>query len=193
VRALTGTDYTKFIYLKEAGHLKVSHYADAWKVILLLLTAHHLVEKEGAKDHLSFYYSGADFNELTGFFQFLHGANSFNWSQFKNSYSEYKKNITSHITLTDLKEGPERFLQLLYSLNVIGFDERVEESNRSFVHWCFRDRTPVALNPKIPAGLEYDSGNPAYSVHPGLARALRLEGKGGTAGAASRQPRQRRR
>jgi hypothetical protein len=47
VRALTNTDYTKFINLKQSGHLTVSHYVDAWKVILLLLTAHHLIEKEG--------------------------------------------------------------------------------------------------------------------------------------------------
>ncbi len=49
VRALTSTDYMKFIQLKKSGYLTVSHYVDAWKVILLLLTAHHLVEKEGGK------------------------------------------------------------------------------------------------------------------------------------------------
>jgi hypothetical protein len=48
VRTLTGTDYMKFIHLKQKGHLTVSHYLDAWKVILLLLMSHHLLENESA-------------------------------------------------------------------------------------------------------------------------------------------------
>jgi hypothetical protein len=131
------------------------------------------------KDQLSFYYSGADFDELTGFFQFLKGANAFNWKEFNAAYSDYRKNIAhKDITLSDLKEGAERFLQLLYSLNVIGFDERTADN--VFVHWCFRDRSAVMLKPKIPAGLDYAKGRPAYFVHPGLARALRVGGKGAT-------------
>jgi hypothetical protein len=80
-------------------------------------------------------------------------------------------------SISDLREGPERFLQLLYSLNVVGFDERSDDNKDVFVHWCFRDRTPVTLKPKIPAGLDYKGTRPAYFVHPGLARALRVGGR----------------
>jgi hypothetical protein len=139
------------------------------------------------RDHLAFYYSIADFDEVAGFFQFLKGANTFNWSEFKNAYSEYKKRIAhKNIVVADLKEGPERFLQLLYSLNVLGFDERPEGSSFVFVHWCFRDRTPVVLNPKIQAGLDYGKRRPAYFVHPGLARALRVGGKGPKTGSGKK-------
>lgn len=131
------------------------------------------------RDQLSFYYTGVDFDELIGFFQFLNGANTFNWAKFKGAYAEYLKNLAhKDITLSELTSGPERFLQLLYSLNVLGFDERPDDSNFVFVHWCFRDRSPVALSPKIPAGLDYGNERPAYFVHPGLARSLRVGGQG---------------
>jgi hypothetical protein len=130
------------------------------------------------KDHLSFYYSNADFDELTGFFQFVKGRNRFNWPAFESAYTEYRKTIQKNgITLSALKEGPESFIQFLYSLNIIAYDERSEDQEDVFVHWCFRDRTPVRLNPKVLVGLNYES-RPAYFVHPGLARALKLGGGG---------------
>jgi hypothetical protein len=160
IRSLTGTDYTKFITLKKSGHLQVSNYSDAWKVI-----------------NLSFYYTEADFDEFTNFFHFLKGANRFNWSHFEKAYTEYRKTIRKKdVTLAALNEGAEVFLQFLYSLNVIGFDERSESQESVFVHWCFRDRTPVTLTPKIPSGLEYSTNRAAYFVHPGLARSLRVGG-----------------
>ena len=68
--------------------------------------------------------------------------------------------------IREIVEGPEEFLQFLYSLNVIGYQE-VTESGQRFVHWCFRDRTRINLNPRVRFGLE-------YNIHPGLARALKV-------------------
>lgn len=80
------------------------------------------------------------------------------------------------LTLDEIKEGPERLLQFLYFLNVIGYDERPENKDEIFIYWCFRDRTVVTLNPKIPPGLNYKDTRKAYSVHSGLQRALRVGG-----------------
>lgn len=125
------------------------------------------------KDNLSFYYTGVDFEEFTGFFRSLKGATRFNWSHFEKAYSQYRKTIRKKdVTLAALDEGPEVFLQFLYSLNVIGYDERVESQESVFIHWCFRDRTPVKLSPKIQPGLEYSTSRAAYFIHPGLARSL---------------------
>ncbi|QEX22516.1 FunZ protein [Hypericibacter adhaerens] len=119
------------------------------------------------KDHLSFYYSGADFDELTGFFKFLRGKGKFDWPTFENAYNRYRAAIGNKIiTLPALTEGPEIFLQFLFSLNVIGYVEKTD-LNDTFVHWCFRDRTPVTLNPTIPGGV-------TYHTHPGLTRALKV-------------------
>lgn len=126
------------------------------------------------KDHLSFYYSAADFDELTGFFRMLKGKNRFNWSDFKSCYDDYKTHhVSSKTALEALHEGPEAFMQFLYALNVVGYDEIAPDQKGRFIHWCFRDRTPVILNPKVLVGLEH-KGREAYTVHPGLARALKV-------------------
>ena len=43
---ITETDYEKFSRLKSIKHYKVTDYVDSWKCVFLLLTAHHLIEKE---------------------------------------------------------------------------------------------------------------------------------------------------
>lgn len=128
------------------------------------------------KDHLSFYHSQADFDELTGFFQFLQGKSRFSWRDFTRAFHEYGlSNVKKKLTIKELTSGPEEFLQFLYSMNVIGYDETSRDKLANFVHWCFRDRSSVALNPKIPANLGASTERP-YSVHPGLVRALKLGG-----------------
>jgi hypothetical protein len=126
------------------------------------------------KDHLSFYYSGADFDEFTNFFQFLKGESRFNWDYFVRTYNDYRNKLSdSEITLAALKDGPDALLQFLYSLNVVGYDERTNGEEDVFVHWCFRDRSPVTLNPKAIPGLNFQTRG-AYFIHPGLTRALRV-------------------
>jgi len=129
------------------------------------------------KDHLSFYYSGTDFGELVGFFKFLGGKNRFNWDTFETAYVQHRRSAGGReATLPALNEGPESLMQFLYSLNVIGYDEKSAAEDEVFVHWCFRDRSTVKLNPKVPVGLSYKD-RPAYFVHPGLARALNVGGR----------------
>lgn len=126
------------------------------------------------KDHLSFYHSEANFDELVGFFKFLGGRSHFDWDEFLRAYGEYRKsNAHKKLTIKEVEEGPEAFLQLLYSINVVGYDESSTDKLQNFVHWCFRDRTAVTLNPKIPTGTG-QAGVHRYSIHPGLARSLRV-------------------
>lgn len=126
------------------------------------------------KDHLAFYYTEADFEELIGFFKFLKGNMRFNWDSFRDAYTK-NRDSNKHRTLTikQLTDGPEAFLQFLYSLNVIGYNEKTDDKMANFVHWSFRDRTPTILNPKIPPGLG-NAGFRPYTVHSGLARSLKV-------------------
>jgi hypothetical protein len=127
------------------------------------------------RDHLSFYYSTADFDELVGFFKFMSGHSKFSWNEFERYYANFRaSNSGKHLTLEQITAGPEAFLQFLYSMNVVGYDETADHGPGKFMHWCFRDRTPVTLSPKIPVGL--NEGRP-YGVHPGLVRALQLGGE----------------
>lgn len=126
------------------------------------------------KDHLAFYYTETDFAELIGFFAFLKGNMRFNWSNFSEAYSKNRaSNKHKALTIKALTDGPEEFLQFLYSLNVIGYDEITSDKTANFVHWSFRDRTPTVLNPKIPPNLG-STGRRPYTIHPGLARALKV-------------------
>lgn len=117
------------------------------------------------KDYLSFYYGRVDFDQIVGFFAMLEGKNNFSWAEFCMAFDSYKEGIPSaEVTVDELKGNPKDFLQFLYSLNIVGYLEP-EEFGGTFVHWCFRDRTPVKLRPKVKDGL-------SYTVHPGLARSL---------------------
>ncbi|WOF41878.1 cold shock domain-containing protein [Sphingopyxis indica] len=130
------------------------------------------------KDYLSFYYNSFDFDQIVGFFSTLRGRNNFSWEHFSNSFNEYKSKLSDELTGVDeLRGTPQKFLQFLYSLNFIGYIEQ-DEFGGNFVHWCFRDRTPVKLRPQV----KYDR---TYTVHPGLARSLLV----GRAGVSARPPR----
>lgn len=117
------------------------------------------------KDYLSFYYSTVDFDEIVNFFAYLNGDSDFSWEQFKFAFHVHKKNSARNNAINDISSSPEDFLQFLYSINIIGYIEK--KDFKVFVHYCFRDRTPVKLRPRVKYGLD-------YTVHPGLQRALLL-------------------
>jgi hypothetical protein len=122
------------------------------------------------KDYLSFYHSTAEFDELVGFFSEFEGNNQVTWRQFQDAFHRHRvKAGKKNFSITELTSSAEDLLQLLYSLNILGY---LEPDNKGghFVHYCFRDRTTVKLRPKAPAGLQ-------YIVHSGLQRALRVGGQ----------------
>jgi hypothetical protein len=127
------------------------------------------------KDQLSFYYSGSDFAQIRDFFKFLQGRGRFSWGQFQAAYKRFTTTLEGkNVTLEALQGEPEQFLQFLYSMNVIGYEEKAEYGTGMFVHWSFRDRSAINLSPQV--SITYQ-GFP-YIVHPGLLRALKLGGSG---------------
>jgi len=121
------------------------------------------------RDYLGFYYGSVDFDQIVGFFSMFNGDNSFSWERFESAFSKYKTTIKeSEITVDELKGKPGDFLQFLYSMNMIGYKE-LERFGGNFIHWCFRDRSPVKLRPQVRQNVN-------YIVHPGLARSLLVEG-----------------
>ena len=61
---------------------------------------------------------------------------------------------------------PNDFLQFLFDLNVICYVEWTEE-RKSFIHWCFKDRTYGNISPQVKSGVE-------YQVFYGLLKSLNL-------------------
>ena len=118
------------------------------------------------QDQVEFYYTNANFEDVTMFFSFLGGKSIFNYDEYTKIYPKYREIVQRRDNpIREILEGPEEFLQFLYSSNIIGYREKTDIGY--FVHWCFRDRTATKLNPTVRFGLE-------YNIHPGLSRALQV-------------------
>ncbi|MBI5179329.1 MAG: funZ protein [Nitrospinae bacterium] len=118
------------------------------------------------KDHLSFYYSPADYEIFLKFFEFLYGKNSFTYGEFKNAYNEYINYLTGEqISRPQFFESAGVFLQFLYELNVICCIQETIDNPPPFYFWCFRERTLSNISPKIKE-------NEKYMIHYGISKAL---------------------
>lgn len=120
-----------------------------------------------AKDHLSFYYSDTDYKNFLKFFEFLRGKFSFSFDDYKHAYDEFVSFLArekEHIP--DFLETEIKFLQFLYELNIIFC---VEESTdgKTFVFWCFRDRTVSNIAPRVKTKCKYE-------IFYGLGKALNM-------------------
>lgn len=121
------------------------------------------------KDQISFYYSAKDYEVFLRFFQYLNGKTRFVYDEYIEAY----RNITSFLNkndehLPDFLRTPDGFLQFLYDLNVICYVEDPEDTqHRAFISWCFRDRSPSNISPKVKVGVRYE-------IHYGMTRSLRV-------------------
>ena len=122
------------------------------------------------RDQLLFYYSQGEFDLFLRFFSHLDGKRKF-------SYSEFVQAITSFVgecanagkTLPKFFESADVFLQFLYEQNVICYKEvdAELEDNEPFIRWCFRERTPSNLSPKVRYHADYE-------IFYGLTKALNV-------------------
>ena len=118
------------------------------------------------KDHLSFYYQAQDYELFLKFFQFLNGHSRFTYNEYLDAYSAF--DIFIHDgghQRPAFCDAPDGFLQFLYELNVLSYI--VETDNEPFFGWCFRERTPSNIAPKVRTHVRYE-------IHYGLMKALDL-------------------
>ena len=120
-----------------------------------------------AKDHLSFYYSDADYDWFLKFFEFLRGDYKFTYAEYSSCYSKYLVFIDEH---TDVRpaflSGEVDFLQFLYELNIISCIEEAADGKK-FFFWCFKDRNVSNINPRVKT-------NCRYEIFYGLGKALNM-------------------
>lgn len=120
------------------------------------------------KDQLSFYHTSEEYEIFLKFFQYLDGRTSFSYPEFRSAYDGLMEFVKQNSLATPIFfDAPDKFLQFLYELNVICYKEFDEETGDSFFHWCFRDRSPTNLAPKVKP-------NVWYSIHFGLKKALNI-------------------
>ncbi|MGB7548421.1 MAG: hypothetical protein WBM14_11785 [Terracidiphilus sp.] len=118
------------------------------------------------KDHLSFYYRAQDYEILLKFFQFLNGHSRFTYDEFIDAYTAFdhflKRGVTERPAFC---ESSDRLLQFLYELNVLSYI--IDADGTPFFGYCFRERTPSNISPKVRTHVRYD-------IHYGLMKALDL-------------------
>jgi len=120
------------------------------------------------KDHLLFYYTPDDYEVFLKFFEFLSGRDKFSFETFRSAFDGLARHLKeTSIDTPKFMSSSREFLQFLFSLNVICYIERTADTNKPFIHWCFKDRNYSNISPKVKAGVQ-------YQIFYGLAKALNL-------------------
>jgi hypothetical protein len=119
------------------------------------------------KDQLSFYYGSDHYEIFLKFFEYLEGKDTFDYPRYLLAFDTLQKHIKSiAIEPPKFMSTPNDFLQFLFDLNVICYIEPTSDG-KTFIHWCFRDRSYANISPKIKTGVK-------YQVFYGLAKALNV-------------------
>jgi len=119
------------------------------------------------KDQLLFYYTNDDYEIFLRFFTFLNGKRQFRYNEYLDTYNKLVEFVENNfITKPIFFETPDVFLQFLYELNVLCYEERTDQGE-IFIRWCFRERSPTNLSPKVKT-------HASYSIHLGLTKALNI-------------------
>lgn len=121
------------------------------------------------RDQLLFYYSQEDYNLFISFFAYLNGRKKFTYADFVSAFDKFLddcKNTGKKIP--KFFDAPEVFLQFLYDQNVICYFEIDDDGEqKSFIRWCFRERSPANPSPKVRTNTEYE-------IFYGLTKALNV-------------------
>jgi hypothetical protein len=116
------------------------------------------------RDQLVFYYTDDDFEVFLKFFEFLLGKAKFDYEEYMDAFAGFASHQDrTHGTRPVFAGSADEFLQFLYELNVICYKE--ETDDEVFIRWCFRERNPTNISPKVKTGV-------VYEIHYGLLNAL---------------------
>jgi len=122
------------------------------------------------RDQLVFYYSQEEFDLFIQFFSHLNGRKKFSYGQFISAFNDFVAECSeSAKPIPQFFESADIFLQFLYEQNVICYVETdaSEENSERFIRWCFRERTPSNLAPKVRSHVDYE-------IFYGLTKALNV-------------------
>ncbi|MDQ7026133.1 MAG: funZ protein, partial [Anaerolineae bacterium] len=117
------------------------------------------------KDQLVFYHTLDDYKVFRDFFTYLDGRIQFSYDDYVLAYEKMLNSLEKRSDPNPtFFETPDIFLQFLYELNVLCYYQDTERGNRHY-HWCFRDRTPTNLSPRVKTNVD-------YLIQFGIAKAL---------------------
>ena len=120
----------------------------------------------GVRDQLSFYYTDDDYAMFLKFFTFLGGSSRFSYKTYISAYDNFRRYVAdNHEETPAFIETSDDFIQFLYDANIVSYVEHTDTQN--FFHWCYRERGPANISPKVMFKCD-------YQVHSGLQRVLNL-------------------
>ena len=122
------------------------------------------------RDQLLFYYSQSEYDLFLQFFSHLNGHKKFSYKRFVSAFNSFIADCSSSgKELPQFFNSADVFLQFLYEQNVICYIEKdgENEGGERFIRWCFRERTPSNLAPKVRTNVDYE-------VFYGLTKALNV-------------------
>lgn len=116
------------------------------------------------KDSLSFYYDDAEYDLFLKFFEYLEGASRFSYDKFLEAFDQFTTYLQAEGTRrASFMRSAEEFLQFLYDQNILCYLEQTNDER--FIRWCFLERSPSNISPKIKLDVDYE-------IHYGLANVL---------------------
>jgi hypothetical protein len=118
------------------------------------------------KNYAAFYMTQIDFQNYLKFFQYLDGHRRFTFGEFSSAYAEFLKWAEGEeFKAREFMRDAEALLQFFYDVNIIGYQDTVENEGESYFHWSYRERSLVDIAPKVKS-----SG--VLLINPGIAKAL---------------------
>jgi cold shock CspA family protein len=169
---LTIFDILKNIYNTEDNPDRAFRYRDLFASEFRRRYGDYLLGE--VRDSLSFYYDEKQFEAFLQFFGYLNGKNKFTYDEYTTAYAEFVQFLTNQgMVRPEFMRSEEEFLQFIYDLNIICFFEQTEvvgaafgePAPERFIRWCFLERSPSNISPKVRTGMEYE-------IHYGLANTL---------------------
>ena len=127
------------------------------------------------RDYWRFYFPDEDFALVQRFFMELRSEPDFTYLAFLNAHQVLMRKLESEggRQMPDSLRAPDTLLQMLYSSNMICWQEESEYSKIE-QHWAFRERSANQADPLVAPASE-------YRVHWGLLKDLNLPRRFGTA------------
>jgi hypothetical protein len=119
------------------------------------------------EEQLLFYYGKEDYQLFIHFFSYLDGRRQFTYGEYCDAFEEFiSKSLAKTSHRPKFFESEDTLLQFLYELNIICYEEVTDEGT-TLLRWCFRERSPMNLYPRVVTGER-------YSIHLGLTKALNV-------------------
>ena len=129
IRYIRETEYTKFVELKQAKHLTLSDYKSIWKVLLLILMAYQVKEREGLKSKVVNYplFDAVD-AAIEEFYQSAFTPEIVQAMQFVEESSISAELLAKYLKLQAGEKFTQSFSQTKFQVNLLYIQQKFEQA-----------------------------------------------------------------